>query len=91
MTTPPKARNAYYIRILNGGVHEIEASPDSTVRDCRYQLGIRGGPWGEDPRWLYGGSLMETGRTLEFYGVRRRDTIDIVLSMYYCIHFLLYL
>ena len=79
-TTKPSMCHPYYVRILNGGVHELEAAPSSTVRDCRYQLGMRGGPWGEDPCWLYGGTLMDSGYTLEHYGVRRKDTMDIVLS-----------
>ena len=53
---------------------------NTTVREARHQLALRKGPWGDDPRWLFGGKLLENGRTLGFYGIEPKNTMDIFLS-----------
>lgn len=76
----PNQCSSVFARVLSGTIHELRVSLDMTVREVRHQLGAKGGPWGEDPKWLYGGTLLDNGRSLRCYGIRHRDTIDIVLS-----------
>lgn len=68
------------VRELQGSSLELEVTPDTSVRECRLQLESRGGPWGDSPRWLYGGTLIQSGRNVAFYGIKHRDIIDVVPS-----------
>ena len=67
-----------FARLTGGGVHQMQVSGDSTVREMRLQLEALGGPWGDDPSWLFGGTLMESGHTLQHYGLIDKAVVDIV-------------
>ena len=81
-STKPSNCCSVFARVLNDTIHELVVGLEMTVREVRHQLGARGGPWGEDTKWLYGGALLENGHALQRYGIRNKDTIDIVLSEY---------
>ena len=68
--------------MLNEQAYDLEVSTASTLREFRYQLAQKGGPWGDDHAWLYGGTLLENNKTMVDYAINNRDTVDIVLRMY---------
>ena len=65
---------------------QLDVGQNTTVRECRHQLALRKGPWGDDPRWLFGGKLLENGRTMGFYGIEPKNTMDIFLSKHISKH-----
>ena len=70
----------YHLCFSTCEIIQLEVSSNTTVRECRHQLALRKGPWGDDPRWLFGGKLLENGRSMGFYGIEPKNTMDIFLS-----------
>ena len=78
----PEYLSDVIMRMLNSGTIELEVAPETTIRECRTQLAEKGGPWGDDPRWLFGGTLLENGRSVSFYGICDRSTVDVIPREY---------
>lgn len=67
-----------FARLARDNIYELRVGPCTSVRELRFQLEVMGGPWGEDPSWLYGGTLMESGLALIHYGIGPKAAIDVI-------------
>lgn len=69
--------------MLNGPSYQLLVDSNTTIRECQYQLAIIVGAVGEGQKWLFGGALLLSGRTLGFYQISSQNVIDIIPSEFF--------
>ncbi|CAD5111846.1 DgyrCDS1110 [Dimorphilus gyrociliatus] len=68
------------IKIIDSSTYNITVSGQSTIRDCKLQVSILGGPdLSSASGWLYCGQVLDDEFTLDYYGIRNRDFIDVII------------
>lgn len=71
------------IKIIDSSNYNISVSGQATIRDCKLQVNILGGPeLTSSSGWLYCGQVLDDEFTLDYYGIRDKDFIDVIISLF---------